>query len=118
MAKKILVVDDSAMMRKMIAKVLGEQGYEVVGEASTGEQSVELYASLHPDVVTMDITMRGMDGLAAAKEIKRFDSAAKILFLSNLDKSKYQAEVDSVGGLGLVNKHKPAEIVKLIEAAF
>jgi two-component system, chemotaxis family, chemotaxis protein CheY len=117
MAKKILVVDDSAMMRKMIAKVLGENGFDVVGEASTGEQAVDLFGVLRPDVVTMDITMRGLDGLAAAREIKRLDPAARILFLSNLDKSKYQAEVDGVGGLGLVNKHKPADIVKLIEAA-
>lgn len=114
MAKRILVVDDSAMMRKMIVKVLQGDGHEVVGEATEGEKAVEMYEQLKPDLVTMDITMRGMDGLSAAKAIKKVNPEAKIIFLSNLDKEKYEPEIENIGGVGLVNKHRSAEILDLV----
>lgn len=113
---RILIVDDSAMMRKMIAKTLQGGGHEVVGEASSGEQAIELFNRLSPDMVTMDITMRGMDGFEAARAILAQQSDAKILFLSNLDDEKYGAEVSQIGGLGLVTKHKPADILALINS--
>lgn len=114
MGKRILVVEDSTMMRKVIIKTLQEAGHEIVGEASSGAEALELYQSLRPDLVTMDITMRGMDGITAAKEIKTLDSEAKILILSNLDEEKYREEVDRIGVLGLVNKHKTDQILELV----
>jgi two-component system chemotaxis response regulator CheY len=115
MGKRILVVDDSVMMRKMIVKTLGDAGHEIVGEAANGEQAVEMYGRVQPDIVTMDITMRGMDGLAAAREIKKGAPQAQIIFLSNLNEDKYGAEVEAVGGIGLVNKHKAAEVLEMVE---
>ncbi len=115
MGKKILIVDDSMMMRKMIVKVLEDAGHKVVGEATNGEQAVELYGTVSPEIVTMDITMRGMDGLTAAKEIFKIDPQARILFLSNLNEDKYGAEIDAIGGVGLVNKHKAAEILSMVD---
>lgn len=106
MGKRILVVEDSTMMRRIIVKVLKNAGHDVVGEASSGQEALDLYRELKPDLVTMDITMRGMDGIAASKEIMSFDSEAKILILSNLDEEKYRDEVDKIGAIGLVNKHK------------
>lgn len=117
MGKKILVVDDSVMMRKMIVKALKDAGHEIVGEAANGEQAVEMYLQVKPDLVTMDITMRGMDGLSAAREIKKTDPAAKVIFLSNLNEDKYGTEVEAVGGIGLVNKHKSAEVLSLVDGA-
>ena len=117
MPKKVLVVDDSAMMRKMIARVLTGDGHVILGEATSGQQAISLYQSLHPEVVTMDITMREMDGLTAAREIRRIDPQARILFLSNLDEDKYRKIVDEIGGVGPVNKHKSAEILALVNAA-
>lgn len=114
MGKRILVVEDSTMMRKVIMKTLKEAGHEIVGEASSGIEALELYQTLRPDLVTMDITMRGMDGITAAKEIKTLDSDAKILILSNLDEEKYREEVDRIGVLGLVNKHKTEQILELV----
>ena len=63
MSKRILIVDDSSMMRKMISKLLGPPGHVVAGEAKSGEEAVELYKSLEPDIVTMDITMSGFKDL-------------------------------------------------------
>ncbi|HVI20475.1 MAG TPA: response regulator, partial [Bacillus sp. (in: firmicutes)] len=71
MAHRILVVDDAAFMRMMIKDILTKNGYDVVGEASDGQQAVEKYKELHPDLVTMDITMPEMDGITALKEIKK-----------------------------------------------
>lgn len=117
MSKKILVVDDSMMMRKMIVKALTEAGHQVLAEASSGEQAVQTYRELKPDVVTMDITMRGMDGLTAARSIRDLDPDARIIFLSNLNEDKYGADVEAVGGLGLINKHKTAEVLAMVDSA-
>ena len=115
MSKRILVVEDSTMMRRVIIKVLQEAGHEVVGEASSGQRAIELYQELKPDLVTMDITMRGMDGITASKEILNLDKSAKILVLSNLDEEKYRDEVNKIGTIGLVNKHKTDQILKLVD---
>jgi len=114
MSKRILIVDDSSMMRKMISKILRMPGHIIVGEAKSGEEAVELYKSLKPDIVTMDITMRDMDGLTAAQEILNFDNTARIVFLSNLDEDKYLEDVERLGAVGFVNKHNQKGILELI----
>ena len=115
MSKRILVVDDSSMMRKMITKILSPPGHIVVGEAKNGQEAVDMYKEIRPDLVTMDITMKGMDGVTAAKEILSFDKDAQIIFLSNLDEARYREDVESLGAVGFVNKHKSSEILDLID---
>lgn len=115
MSKRILIVDDSTTMRKIIARALTEAGHRIVGEAANGNEAVRLYDELRPDLVTMDITMRGMDGFATAEAILSDDSQAKILFFSNLDVDKYRDKAASVGALGIVRKQKIKEILETIE---
>lgn len=115
MGKKILVVDDSSIMRKMIAQTLRDQQHTVAGEAKNGKDAVAMYKSLKPDIVTMDITMRDMDGFEAAKEILSVDPDARIIFLSNLDEDKYSQDAKRLGAVGYVNKHNAKAIVDLIE---
>ena len=114
MSKRVLIVDDSSIMRKMIRSTLASDNHSVVGEAKNGKDAVEMYKSLNPDLVTMDITMREMDGFAAAKEILSYDPDARIIFLSNLDEDKYSEDVKSIGAIGYVNKHNAKEILDLI----
>ena len=114
MHKQVLIVDDSSMMRKLITKTLCSSGCDIVGEASNGFEALELYKKLNPDLVTMDITMRGMDGFTAAQEILEYDKQAKILFLSNLDDEKYKDMAVDVGGIGMAKKHHADEIKMLI----
>ena len=116
MSKRILIVEDSSMMRKMIAKILQPPDHIVVGQAKSGKEAVELYKSLRPDIVTMDITMRDMDGFTAAKEIVQFDKTAQIIFLSNLDEERYHDEIKRLGAIGFVNKHKTKEKLELINS--
>ena len=116
MAKRILVVDDSSMMRKMIKKTLTEAGHDVVADAKNGKEALEHYKALAPDIVTMDITMREIDGIAAARKIIEYDRHARIIFLSNLDEDKYGQDAMAIGAIGYVNKSKAQEILTLIEA--
>ena len=114
MGKRILVVDDSSIMRKMIRQTLESEKHSIVGEAKNGKDAVELYRNLNPDIVTMDITMREMDGFAAAKEILGIDPDAQIIFLSNLDEDKYSQEAKRLGAKGFLSKHNAKAIVDLI----
>jgi two-component system, response regulator PdtaR len=68
-AKRVLVAEDEAIIRMDLAEMLGEAGYDVVGQAGDGEQAVELARSLRPDIVIMDVKMPVMDGLTAAEHI-------------------------------------------------
>ena len=114
MSKRVLIVDDSSIMRKMIRNTLENENHQVVGEAKNGKDAVEMYKALNPDLVTMDITMRDMDGFAAATEILNYDAAARIIFLSNLDEDKYSEDVRRIGAIGYVNKHNAKAILNLI----
>ncbi len=78
----VLVVDDSLLIRKVLIKLLSENGYQVVGEATNGREGVELYKELEPDIVTLDITMPVMDGITALKLIKEYDPEAMVAMIS------------------------------------
>ncbi len=78
----VLVVDDSALIRKVLIRMLDENGYQVVGEATNGAEGVELYKELNPDIVTLDITMPVMDGVTALKQIKEYDPEAMVAMIS------------------------------------
>ncbi|OQX25089.1 MAG: hypothetical protein BWK80_17360 [Desulfobacteraceae bacterium IS3] len=116
MAKRILIVDDSSIMRKMVRKNLETGGHHVVGEAKNGKEAIDLYRQLQPDLVTMDVTMREMDGFTAAEKILESDPKARIIFLSNLDKDRYSENVKTLGALGYLSKHKTKEILLLIDS--
>ena len=82
MAKRILIVDDAAFMRAMIKDILTKNGYEIAGEARNGQEAFEKYKELHPDIVTMDITMPEVDGVTAVRMIKEYDKTANIIMCS------------------------------------
>ena len=70
MSKRILIVDDAAFMRMMIKDILSKMDLRLLERQRDGLQAVEKYNELKPDLVTMDITMPEMDGIAALKAIK------------------------------------------------
>lgn len=69
--KRVLVAEDEAIIRIDLAEMLGEAGYDVVGQAGDGEQAVELTRTLRPDIVIMDVKMPVMDGITAAETISK-----------------------------------------------
>jgi len=79
---KALVVDDDASIRKIVAKVLIRDGFDVVGEAADGAQALEIAARMRPDVITMDVSMPGMDGLAALPDLRRILPGTLIVMLT------------------------------------
>ena len=114
MGKKILIVDDAAFMRMMIKDILTKNGYEVVGEAENGAVAVEKYKDLKPDLVTMDITMPDMDGIAAVREIKSIDSAAKIIMCSAMGQQAMVIDAIQAGAKDFIVK--PFQADRVIEA--
>ncbi|WP_144509247.1 response regulator [Bacillus sp. FJAT-22090] len=114
MSKRILIVDDAAFMRMMIKDILSKNGFEVVGEAADGIQAIEKYAELKPDLVTMDITMPEMDGIAALKEIKAKDSNATIIMCSAMGQQAMVIDAIQAGAKDFIVK--PFQADRVIEA--
>jgi two-component system chemotaxis response regulator CheY len=110
---KILVVDDAQFLRVRISKMLQADGHEVV-EAENGVKAVEVYKSSKPDVVFMDITMPEMDGLTALKEIRAYDSNAKVVMLTALGQESVVLEAIKSGAKDFVVK--PFERERIIRA--
>jgi len=81
---KLLIVDDSNIMRKAIAKYLQEFGLQCVGTAEDGEAALKMFREFMPDVVTLDITMPKMDGLACLDEIMKIKPDTKVIVISAL----------------------------------
>lgn len=114
MANRILIVDDAAFMRMMIRDILTKNGFEVVGEAQDGVQAIEKFKELHPDLITMDITMPEMDGIAALKEIKNLDPNAKVIMCSAMGQQAMVIDAIQAGAKDFIVK--PFQSDRVIEA--
>ncbi|MNI41552.1 Chemotaxis protein CheY [compost metagenome] len=114
MANRILVVDDAAFMRMMIRDILSKNGYDVCGEANDGQQAIEKYKELKPDLVTMDITMPEMDGINALKEIKKIEPNAKVIMCSAMGQQAMVIDAIQAGAKDFIVK--PFQADRVIEA--
>lgn len=101
---KIMIVDDAAFMRITIKNMLQKSEHEVVGEAENGKIAVEKYRELKPDIVTMDITMPEMDGIAALKAICQEDPTAKIIMVSAMGQEAMVRDAILSGAKGFIVK--------------
>ena len=84
MSRRIMVVDDSRLVRVQLEDVLKGTDYEIAAHCRSGEDAIERYDEVQPDLVTMDIIMQGMDGLDAAEIILKKDPNARIVMVSSL----------------------------------
>ncbi|WP_062310493.1 response regulator [Alicyclobacillus sendaiensis] len=115
---RILVVDDAAFMRMMIKDILVKRGHEVVGEASDGEQAAKLYQELHPDLVTMDITMPNVDGIEAVRRIRAIDPQARIIMCSAMGQQAMVLDAIRAGAKDFVVKPFQADrVINAVEKA-
>lgn len=104
MSKRIMVVDDSRLVRVQLADLLEGTDYEIAAYCRSGEEAIAQYDEVNPDLVTMDIIMHGMDGLEASKIILKEHPDAKIVMLSSLAYDDTYEKVKEVGAKGFVDK--------------
>ena len=98
MGIKILIVDDHALLREGLIKILSlEEELEIIGEASKGEEAIDLARKLRPDIILMDINMPGINGIEATKVIKKELPQIGIIALTIHDDEEYIFELVRAG---------------------
>lgn len=108
----VLVAEDHAVVRQGLCTLLvTEGGFEVIGQAQTGREAVELAAALRPDVTLMDIAMPVLNGFEATRQILAANPTAKILILSAHSDDEYIERMTAVGVSGFLEKQTSAEIL-------
>jgi len=118
MAVNVLIVDDLAFIKIVLRDILEKAGFRVVGEASNGEQAISMYQDTRPDVVLMDITMPGMDGLTALKQIRQIDPAARVIICSALGQQRLIVQAIQLGAKDFIVKpFQPQRVVSALKKA-
>ncbi len=114
----ILIADDSVVIRKTLRRLLVKGGHEVVGEASNGQEAFNEYKLKQPDVVTMDITMPIVDGIAALEKIINSFPDARVIMISAIDQKKLVFEALESGAKHYIIKpfddKNVLEIIRLV----
>lgn len=117
---KIIIADDHEVVRLGLRTWLEKQpGYQIVAEAVNGEQAVAMAKELLPDVIIMDITMPGLSGIEATKQITEADASINVIALSIHSDKRFVARMIGVGARGYLQKECAfREIVRAIETVF
>src|SRR5689334_1319800 len=111
--KKIFIVDDHAVLRDGLTEVINQSKELVVcGEAATGEEALEQIPAAAPDLVLVDLSLPGMNGLELVHELKTKHPAVRILVLSMHDESLYGERAVRAGARGYIMKHQVAREVQ------
>ncbi|MFL6254501.1 MAG: response regulator [Pyrinomonadaceae bacterium] len=103
MSAKILVVDDSALSRRTMRRILEGAGHSVV-EADEGMAALELYFLEKPDLVLLDLVMKGMYGLDVLEKLREMDAGARVVVASADIQSSTRTMVESAGARAFINK--------------
>ena len=112
---KVLIVDDSKFMHRMLGNIIEKEGHEIVANAYTGKDSLQVYKDNKPDLVTMDITMPDMDGIEATKRIINYNPSAKIIMCSAMGQKHMVMDAIEAGAKDFIVKPikqgKVAEVI-------
>jgi DNA-binding NarL/FixJ family response regulator len=115
---RALVVDDHDVFRRGLVKLLREEGIDIIGEASGGRAAIRLTAELRPEVVLMDLSMPGVDGLEATRRIIESGSSTRVVILTIADEDESVIEALMAGAVGYVRKDESLEkMVAAVSAA-
>jgi two-component system chemotaxis response regulator CheY len=104
MAKRVLIVDDALIMRMRIREIALDAGWEIAGEAPNGEAGLAMYRELRPDLMTLDIVMPKMDGVAVLRQIREEDPRARIVMVSAVDQKHKLTECIRLGAVDFIVK--------------
>jgi CheY-like chemotaxis protein len=104
MTATVLIVDDHAMFRAMTRRMLGAQGYEVVGEADTAAAAVEAVNRLRPDIVLLDVQLPDRDGFAVAEQLASGEVTPTVVLISSRDASSYRQRLSDSPARGFLPK--------------
>jgi two-component system, NarL family, response regulator NreC len=108
MGIRVLLADDHAVVRHGLRALLEKEGYLVVAEAADGQEAVRLAAQVYPDIAILDISMPLLNGLDAARELKKSEPVTKIILLTRHDEPQYVTEALRAGVKGYVLKNQAA----------
>jgi len=104
MSKKLLITDDALIIREMIKNAVIEDGWEVVGEACNGQEAIDKYIELKPDLVTLDLVMPESDGLCALQGIMEFDKNANVVVVSAIEQDTVLKKAFKMGATDFIVK--------------
>jgi len=110
---RVLITDDSAFMRNLLKNILFKGNIDTCGEAADGNEAVEKYKELKPDLVTMDVVMPNKDGIAALREIKTINPDAKVIMVTAVGQEKMVKAAIKYGAKGYIVK--PFQAPKVLE---
>lgn len=118
MNKRIMVVDDSRLVRVQLEDALAGTEYQIAAYCRSGEDAIQRYAEVSPDLVTMDIIMQGMDGLDAAEIILKNHPEARIVMVSSLAYGDTFDRAKAIGTKGFIDKpFHQEQLLKIFEQA-
>lgn len=116
MATRLLLADDHALVRQGLKAFLERQGFQVACEASSGQEALQMAAKALPDVAILDISMPLLNGIDAARELRKSSSKAKVILLTRHDEDHYVTEALRAGVSGYVLKSQVAnDLVQAIQ---
>lgn len=101
---KVLIADDSKFMRQLLKKTIMCEHYVVIAEAANGSEAIDLYKKMAPDIVLLDLTMDGINGMTALKEIKKLNPNANVIICSAMGQSKIIIEALQNGAKDFIVK--------------
>ena len=115
--RRVVIAEDEALIRMDLAEMLGEEGYEVVGQAGDGQRAVDLARDLRPDLVVLDVKMPVLDGIAAAERIAA-DRIAPVVILTAFSQRDLVERARDAGAMAyLVKPFSRTDLVPAIEMA-
>lgn len=102
---RVLVVDDQAVFRRVMGTVVEEtEGFDLVGSAESGEESISAAGVLRPDLILMDVNLPGMDGMEATRRLQAETPTAAIVLLSTYSEDDWDGQVQECGAVAYVAK--------------
>lgn len=115
--RRVVVAEDEALIRLDLVEMLGEAGYDVVGQAADGASAVELARSLQPDLVILDVKMPVLDGISAAEQITG-DAIAPVVLLTAFSQRSLVERATEAGAMAyLVKPFTPSDLIPALEVA-